>query len=503
MYFALPTGLVAAYFGDKGVESLAGVFSKTSIKSAIKQGMKEMAEKKTPQMMMEFGQQVLTNTLKGSKKEGLQEGSEFVTEFGSKKVASLNERVKFQDDLSLKGFKKGLGESVIGGAAGGGLLGPFFGAGRNKAFADVVNKAARDPQAEVDFMNQLDASVGANDITPEQKQQMVEMLEKTKQAAATVPPIVESEPARTEATELVLEQQDLQEQIEQTNPAMAKPLNDRLDEVNNRLGEIAEGKNLPTEEESPTERKVKTLADDIEVGDTVDLTPQVPVADALKDVKSTAEALTPNIIQEISDASGILFPLSDDTPQIISERYHKAKADGINPELVNAVEGVLAPQPTPATEAPQTLPEVTNEIANLREQEQAEKEAIDPNDEVAKKEIYDKYDEVITPLLEQEKELKAEEAQAPVAEEAKGEATPTSEQAPESFPAQEGATAEQEQEFKANPELEQIYRDLYAAVNKNIDEQTIRILKANPSKAMVDKAMEILKKKGIIEVDCN
>jgi hypothetical protein len=594
MYFALPTGLVAAYFGDKGVESLAGVFSKTSIKSAIKQGMKEMAEKKTPQMMMEFGQQVLTNTLKGSVKEGLQEGSEFVTEFGSKKLASLKEDVKFKDDLSLEGFGKGLAESVIAGAAGGGLLGPFFGAGRNKAFADVVNKAARDPQAEVDFMNQLDASVGANDITPEQKQQMVEMLEKTKQAAATVPPIVESEPARTEATELVLEQQDLQEQIEQTNPAMAKPLNDRLDEINARLGEIAEGKNLPQE---PTEEAQPTVE-------------AAPVVDVLKDVQSTREALTIKIIQEISDASGILFPLSDDAPQIISERYHKAKADGSNPELVNAVESVLAPQPTPTAAAPQTLPEVENAISNLREQEQAENE-----------ETYNKYDEAITPLLEKEKELKA---QAPVAEEAKGESgaegdgfkqagekardtkdathigrwmldnsqkgdvvrfqdggyevtevttkkdgtkelvltpfefnedgskdynntgvkiiteqsikngsnlfenaytnskgervieqstyepvaqslkqSPTSEQAPESFPAQEGATAEQEQEFKANPELEQIYRDLQAAVNKNIDEQTLRILKANPSEAMIKKAFDILQSKGVIKIDCN
>ena len=492
MFFAMPTGIVAAYLGDKGVESLAGAFTKTSLKSAIKQGVKELAEKRTPQMMMEFGQKVLTNTLEGAAKEGLQEGAEFTTEFGSKKLASLKEGVKFQDDLSLKGFGKGLAESAIAGAAGGGLLGPFFGAGRNKAFADVVNKAARDPQAEADFIQQLDASVVANDITPEQKQQMVEMLEKTKQAAATVPPVVESEPARAEATALVLEQQDLQEQIAQTNPAMAKPLQDRLDEINTRLGEIAEGKNLPTEEE------------------------EAPVLEA------------------------------------------------------------------PTEQAPQTLPELTNEIANLREQEKAENEAIDPNDEAAKKEIYDKYDEAITPLLEQEKELKAEEAQAPVAEEAKGEKkevkakapvnkknvrkvsltldagkvalikrTPifqqmfskeqmsnlkegdnilelnqtawgkvsrqfgdnakditneeqalTSEQAPQPFPAQEGATAAQEQEFKANPELEQVYRDLYASVNKNLDPKTLEDVKRNPTLVMVEKALRELERKGVIKIDC-
>jgi hypothetical protein len=687
MYFALPTGLVAAYFGDKGVESLAGVFSKTSIKSAIKQGMKEMAEKKTPQMMMEFGQQVLTNTLKGSVKEGLQEGSEFVTEFGSKKGASLKEGVKFQDDLSLEGFKKGLGESVIGGAAGGGLLGPFFGAGRNRAFSDVVNKAARDPQAEVDFMNQLDASVGANDITPEQKQQMVEMLEKTKQAAATVPPVVESEPARAEATALVLEQQDLQEQIEQTNPAMAKPLNDRLDEVNNRLGEIAEGKNLPTEpteeaqqaEATPEEnvgdvkftingkRRIEELRNGLvrsieywkeeiknnkpktifgKLEDKLDRAIQ-PKRSSLVYEKYLEEAendliafdanpleyykkkieeepennynkedkefleqerITPDNIWEYAgdpleerrktaerslkdyDEGGLFYdnaistldrikndPIgflkteieyySQKTPGMWSQEELDAIVNDLNTKIKlleqEASTGQEAPQAAPQFEAPtieaptqekeaapQTLPEVENAIADLREQEQAENE-----------ETYNKYDEAITPLLKQAKadiEARREEAlqqepirtdngyertfnygeeneytivgessqdyydkinakydaevdalnkpttesQAPVAEEAKGEAVPTSKQAPQAFPAQEGATAEQEQQFKANPELEQIYRDLNAAVNKNLDPKTLEAVKRNPTLVMVEKALRELERKGIIKIDC-
>jgi hypothetical protein len=139
----------------------------------------------------------------------------------------------------------------------------------------------------------------------------------------------------------------------------------------------------------------------------------------------------------------------------------------------------------PAAEvAPQTLPEVENAISNLRKQEQAENE-----------ETYNKYDEVITPLLEKEKELKAE---APVAEEAKG----TSEQAPQAFPAQEGAESV-EDKFKANPELEQIYRDLNAAVNKNIDPKTLEAVKRNPTLVMVEKALRELERKGVIKIDCN
>jgi hypothetical protein len=80
--------------------------------------------------------------------------------------------------------------------------------------------------------------------------------------------------------------------------------------------------------------------------------------------------------------------------------------------------------------------------------------------------------------------------------------TPTSEQAPQPFPAQEGATAAQEQEFKANPELEQVYRDLNAAVTKNVDKDTIRMLKEKPTEAMVEKALRELQKKGIINIEC-
>jgi hypothetical protein len=724
MFFALPTGLVAAYFGDKGVETLAGAFTKTSLKSAIKQGVKELAEKRTPQMMMEFGQKVLTNTLEGAAKEGLQEGSEFVTEFGSKKGASLKEGVKFQDDLSLKGFGKGLAESAIGGAAGGGLLGPFFGAGRNKAFSDVVNKAARDPQAEADFMEQVNASVAANDITPEQKQQMVEMLEKTKQAATTVPPVVESEPARSEATALVLEQQDLQEQIEQTNPAMAKPLNDRLGEVNNRLGEIAEGKNLPQEEEAPTERKVKTLEEEINIGDTVDLTPLVESS------KAKVEVQADNISKEDNDKWTSIIDQST-SPRELDKIIDSIDADGqMTPDLITAINTKresLSPQATPTAEAPQTLSEVEQaradiearreeehknwnydrtkpnpvdakydeELATLEQQAPVAEEAkgedeqvitlppeidsLDDNEIVSIK--YETFDEipeslkskankfggkdvkyrksilgipvgkeftsktkegyVVTALGSEIKDaarqtLDTQTTQAPIAEEVKGEVTPkiilsgahggfkgvsndafdlrakdgireeinannsfakifeykgkkyvavglvlsldsqrgnpngrnnysfavaeyndstpsniletlensarknfktiypdfkesdtidpissispelsniaerqtptaespVSEQAPQPFPAQEGAESV-EDKFQANSELEQIYRELQDAVNKNIDEQTLRILKANPSEAMIKKAFDILQSKGVIKIDCN
>jgi hypothetical protein len=82
------------------------------------------------------------------------------------------------------------------------------------------------------------------------------------------------------------------------------------------------------------------------------------------------------------------------------------------------------------------------------------------------------------------------------------EAAPTAEQAPQPFPAQEGAASVGEKKDSVHTEIEQIYRDLHKAVIANVDEDTMRILKANPTEAMVNKLMETLKKKGIIQIEC-
>jgi len=77
---------------------------------------------------------------------------------------------------------------------------------------------------------------------------------------------------------------------------------------------------------------------------------EAPKVEALKDVESTKEALT-------GATFGANFNLSleqSETPRQVSEAYHKAKADGSNPELVQAVEGLLAPKTETLTPNTQT-----------------------------------------------------------------------------------------------------------------------------------------------------
>jgi hypothetical protein len=136
----------------------------------------------------------------------------------------------------------------------------------------------------------------------------------------------------------------------------------------------------------------------------------------LSNVESTARALNSDLVKQIQDESGELFPLTTEQDldyfTNLSERYHKAKQNGTNPELVNAFEKVLGFE--------QTNIDNTQKVEDLRAQEQAELiEAIpnaeqymtdgkvdrtkitDENDLKVFDEIYNRYDKIITPLIKE------------------------------------------------------------------------------------------------------
>ena len=136
----------------------------------------------------------------------------------------------------------------------------------------------------------------------------------------------------------------------------------------------------------------------------------------LSNVESTARALNIDLVKQIQDESGELFPLTTEQDldyfTNLSERYHKAKQNGTNPELVNAFEKVLGPE--------QINIDNTKKVEDLRAKEQAELiEAIpnaeqymtdgkvdrtkitDENDLKVFDEIYNRYDKIITPLIKE------------------------------------------------------------------------------------------------------
>ena len=146
---------------------------------------------------------------------------------------------------------------------------------------------------------------------------------------------------------------------------------------------------------------------------------QEEVAQPLRDVESTAKALNEDLVNSIEESTNMLFPKTENTNLVVSERYHKAKQDGTDPELVQAVENLLAP--TVEVTQPKTIIEeekIVEEVDTLRAKEQEELLASIPNadlfltdgkvdkkkltltEDIAKfEEIYNKYDKLISPLL--------------------------------------------------------------------------------------------------------
>jgi hypothetical protein len=87
--------------------------------------------------------------------------------------------------------------------------------------------------------------------------------------------------------------------------------------------------------------------------------------------------------------------------QAFKSVYKSISGKELTPELRKMFDDILGKEATKPTEA--------KTVEQLRAEEKAEMATIDPNDKEAVKEIYDRYDKLITPLLEKEKAAAARE----------------------------------------------------------------------------------------------
>jgi hypothetical protein len=388
---AAPVGLVYGYLGDKGVESLASVVGRESFKKIVLKGIKELGKDKTPKALSEVFlkslQEFGKNTVKGAAKESLQEGVEFSSEFGMKVLASETGLAKTEDDLTFEAFMSGLEDSMKGGALGGGLLGGLLGASPRRTLATVVSESVNDPIKEQEFMDNMNALLNGTQIDQQQYDEVMQMYNRAKEVNNTVPSNVTNEQARAEAIDLIQERNDLQAQVEVIDPAMAKPFNDRIASIDQRLGEISEGKSITQPEDIQQQKEGMTEIVQPETPvETVDLTPQeTPVQStetieqpkaevaenpALRDVENTAKALkmqeTAKTTIDLANLLNIEF--TEGVEEKISEAYHKAKADGSNPELVKAVESLLSKeQEAQGQQEVETLTPTKNEEGTIEE----------------------------------------------------------------------------------------------------------------------------------------
>jgi hypothetical protein len=355
MLFSLPMAIVSGRLAPYGVETMASkLFSetgKTSLKEAVK-GLENASVDKIMKASANWAKNVVQNTVI----EGATGTVEGTTEYGLQALAEGVTDADFKRDPTLRGFLRAVGENTLVEAGGGTGMSAVLGTTPNKTVAQIANEAVGNPDREQKFMDDLDTFEQAGDITPEQKQQATDIFNKAKDAIATIPPNVVNSQQRTRATELILEQEEVAAQVENTNLAMQAPLIERQKAIDAELAEIAAN---PTPE-SPM----------FEIGsegktEVVDLTPKAEEAavevDALKDVESTAKALsevTGDEWESLKAASNVEWI----NGKYAAEAYHDDKAAGKETELTKAVEELLQPtaQPQAAKEG-ETTPQMQGE----------------------------------------------------------------------------------------------------------------------------------------------
>ena len=252
--FAIIPTLVGAKLAPYGVESVAAKLLNPSSKAALKEAIKSVGKQGGAKKALELGKEWAKNVLI----EGTTGATEAAVQYGEEVAFQQLPNVDFGNDETLQGFARAIQEGFATEAAGGGALGLFLTVAPRKKLSDIASSAIKDPAKETKFFDDLKSLLDNNDINQQQFDAVSDFYQKAKAAAAQVPPTVTNPQQSARATELIQEQQELQAQIEQTNPAMVAPLQSRLDEVNAELGDIAEGKEAPAAApaEAPAEQGI-------------------------------------------------------------------------------------------------------------------------------------------------------------------------------------------------------------------------------------------------------
>lgn len=259
--FAIIPTLVGAKLAPYGVESVAAKLLNPSSKAALKEAIKSVGKQGGTKKALDLGKEWAKNVLI----EGATGATESAVQYGEEVAAQQLPNVDFGNDETLKGFIRAVEEGFITEAAGGGALGLFLTAAPKRKLSDIASAAIKDPAKEQKLFDDLKSLLDNQDITQDQYDQVTRSYEKAKSAASQVPPTVTNPEQAATATELIMEQQDLEAQLQTVNPAMRAPTQARLDEVNTELGSIAEESiKAIGQVDEPVEakpKKIKTIAE--------------------------------------------------------------------------------------------------------------------------------------------------------------------------------------------------------------------------------------------------
>ena len=257
-----------------------------------------------------------------------------------------------------------------------------------------LKELSTDPEMKKMFVAKLRTDMVNGDITKEQAKTKLEALRSVEADFTKIPDDITGQDLKR-AMELSIEKKDLTNEIAGKDEALVAPKKARIEEINNELKTIGENATKESnKQEDGTEGDI-VQREGVDVGqqevgqgegrqreaaqpstDTSDsnISSQEEKVDPLINVETTAKALNNDLAQQIQDESGQLFPLNvDEDPAYftrLSERYHEAKQNGTEPELVNAFENVLGKNQQPVSEVnieEATQPAIDKEVEAIGE----------------------------------------------------------------------------------------------------------------------------------------
>ena len=282
---SIPIGLLDKY----GAEDFVKLFSKEAVEYSTKIFLKNIAGRTlTKEQLFNEAKNTIGQIIKDGApqlfKEGVKESGTEVSQGAvnevAKQVAQEFTGVDIDENMSWSDYLKEQaevrGEEAIGGFIGGTSM-QTIGLGLKSAGEGVFptfnpsayQKALEliDPSKMEAFSQEVQQEVQDKVLTQEQADLAFRNIQLIQETNKLIPATINNKDLRTEALNLLIEKKETQKEIEGKDEALVAPQKARIEEINKRLSDIANGKEeevvIPTvtlnKNTTPTEEKYGTI----------------------------------------------------------------------------------------------------------------------------------------------------------------------------------------------------------------------------------------------------
>jgi hypothetical protein len=233
------------------------------------------------------------------------------------------------------------------------------------------------PKSRDILVTNLKKSVAKGDITEDDAKQSLFVFDKIQQVSGSLSDLDVSVEDKAKIASLLKQRDELKIKTQNKDDVLVVAEKQQIEEINNQIQLII----TKSKEDAIQEQTAGQVPVQSETGTSVQVAEGEPQAEpqgvtqegqeitqSLRDVESTAKALESLPVEERNiplspldlDNEGIIT-WDESNPQSVAEAYHRAKKEGGNTELVQAVENLLAPQVAPQENQEVKAEEVTEE----------------------------------------------------------------------------------------------------------------------------------------------